>query len=168
MGALSVTVIVSVYNVERYLGKCVNSILEQSSPAFEVLLTDDESTDGSGALCERLAADDARVRAVHKESAGLGLRATSGWQPSPRDDARPVRGLGRLAGARHGTSISTGGTAMSCIRVASGKPLYLGKGACIMLGEGVTLSAGFGVYLSPGCVVQVGDGANLELRAACT
>lgn len=51
---------------------------------------------------------------------------------------------------------------MSCIRVASGKPLYLGKGVCIMLGEGATLSAGFGVHLSSACVVQVGDGASMN------
>lgn len=51
----------------------------------------------------------------------------------------------------------------SRMKVAAGKPLYLGKGARVVLGEGASLTVGSGVYLSPGCVVQVGDGASLEL-----
>lgn len=51
----------------------------------------------------------------------------------------------------------------SRMKVAAGKPLYLGKGARIVLGEGASFTVGSGVYLSPGCVVQVGDGASLEL-----
>lgn len=50
------------------------------------------------------------------------------------------------------------------IKVASGKPLYLGKGARVMLGEGASLDVGTGVYLSPGCVVQIGDRASLVLE----
>ena len=75
---LSVTVIVPVYNVKRYLEQCVESILGQSYPVHEVLLVDDGSTDGSGGLCERLAAENTRVRAVHKENAGLGFARNTG------------------------------------------------------------------------------------------
>lgn len=81
---LNVTVIVPVYNVGRYLEQCVESILEQSYPVFEVLLVDDGSTDGSGGLCDRLAAGNARVRAVHKENAGLGFARNTGL-----DNLRP-------------------------------------------------------------------------------
>ena len=81
---LNVTVIVPVYNVERYLEQCVESILGQSYPVLEVLLVDDGSTDGSGRLCDCLAARNARVRAVHKENAGLGFARNTGL-----DNLRP-------------------------------------------------------------------------------
>ncbi len=55
-------------------------------------------------------------------------------------------------------------TAGGRMRVAAGKPLYLGKGTRIDLGEGASCSFGSGVYLSPGCVVQVSDGANLTIE----
>ena len=75
---INITVIVPVCNVETYLEKCVNSILKQSYPVFEVLLVDDGSTDKSGALCECLAAEHSRVRVVHKENAGLGFARNTG------------------------------------------------------------------------------------------
>lgn len=50
------------------------------------------------------------------------------------------------------------------MRVAPGKPLYLGKGARVVLGEGANLSIGSGVYLSSGCVLEVGDGACLVIE----
>ena len=81
---LNVTVIVPVYNVERYLKQCVESILRQSCPVFEVLLVDDGSTDGSSGLCDRLAAGNDRVRAIHKENAGLGFARNTGL-----DNLRP-------------------------------------------------------------------------------
>lgn len=80
----NVTVIVPVYNVERYLEQCVSSILGQSYPVLEVLLVDDGSTDGSGELCNHLAAESAHVRVVHKENAGLGLARNTGL-----DNLRP-------------------------------------------------------------------------------
>ena len=60
------TVVVPVYNVERYLSKCVDSILAQTEPDFELLLVDDGSTDGSGALCDQLAQKDARIKLIHQ------------------------------------------------------------------------------------------------------
>ena len=76
--ALKITVVVPVYNVEHYLEQCVRSILEQSYSVFEVLLVDDGSTDGSGELCERLSAENDRVRTVHKGNAGLGFARNTG------------------------------------------------------------------------------------------
>lgn len=67
-----ISVVVPVYNVESELGRCVDSLLSQEgAPAFEVVLVDDGSTDSSGALCDALAAGDARVRALHKANGGL-------------------------------------------------------------------------------------------------
>lgn len=75
---LKLTLIVPVYNVRRYLKRCVRSILEQSYSVFEVLLIDDGSTDGSGELCDRLSFENDRVRTVHKENAGLGFARNTG------------------------------------------------------------------------------------------
>lgn len=66
-----VSVIVPVYRAEAYLRQCVDSILAQSMPDFELLLIDDGSPDGSGAICDGYEARDARVRAVHKENGGV-------------------------------------------------------------------------------------------------
>ena len=66
------TVIVPVYNVEAYLEKCVQSILAQTEPDFELLLVDDGSTDHSGALCDQLAQKDPRIQVIHQKNQGLG------------------------------------------------------------------------------------------------
>lgn len=66
------SVIVPVYNVKDYLAKCVASILGQTERDFELLLIDDGSTDGSGALCDSLAETDSRVQVIHQENQGLG------------------------------------------------------------------------------------------------
>lgn len=67
----SLTVIVPVYNAEPYLETCVRSILAQTFGDFELLLVDDGSTDGSASLCDRLAAGDSRLRAIHKPNGGV-------------------------------------------------------------------------------------------------
>ena len=66
-----ISVIVPVYNVEPYLRKCVDSILAQSYSNLEVILVDDGSPDGCGAICDEYAAKDARVRVIHKPNGGV-------------------------------------------------------------------------------------------------
>lgn len=66
-----ISVIVPVYNTEKYLRRCVDSILAQTFTDFELLLIDDGSTDGSGAICDEYAKKDSRVRVFHKENGGV-------------------------------------------------------------------------------------------------
>ncbi len=67
----AVSIIVPVYKAERYLQKCVNSILAQTYTDFEVLLVDDGSPDMSGAICEKCAVGDNRIKVFHKENGGV-------------------------------------------------------------------------------------------------
>lgn len=66
-----ISIIVPVYNVEKYLEKCVRSILAQTFTDFELILVDDGSPDSSGAMCDQFAEQDQRVKVIHKENGGL-------------------------------------------------------------------------------------------------
>lgn len=65
-----ITVIIPVYNIKEYLPRCVHSVTAQTYPHLEVLLVDDGSTDGTGELCDKLAAEDVRIRTYHKKNGG--------------------------------------------------------------------------------------------------
>ncbi|MBQ6038610.1 MAG: glycosyltransferase family 2 protein [Bacteroidaceae bacterium] len=79
-----VSVLVAVYNVEDYLPRCLDSVLNQTYLDLEVILVDDGSTDSSGSICEEYAKRDERVKVIHQVNEGLssarnaGLRATTG------------------------------------------------------------------------------------------
>lgn len=79
-----VSVIVPVYNVKKYLRKCVDSIKNQTYQNIEIVLVDDGSTDGSENLCDEIARTDNRIVIIHKENGGLsdarnvGMDASSG------------------------------------------------------------------------------------------
>ena len=65
------SIIVPVYNTATYLPACLDSILSQGFTDFEVLLVDDGSSDGSGAICDKYAEADSRVRVFHQENGGV-------------------------------------------------------------------------------------------------
>ena len=66
-----VSVIVPVYNVEKYVGECIESLIGQSYKNIEIILVDDGSTDSSGQLCDVYARKDFRIKVIHKENGGL-------------------------------------------------------------------------------------------------
>lgn len=65
-----VSVVVPVYNVEKYVTRCIDTIIDQTYQNLEIILVDDGSTDSSGIICDTYAAD-LRVRVIHQENAGL-------------------------------------------------------------------------------------------------
>lgn len=66
-----VSVIVPVYNAEKYLHRCIDSILAQTFTDFELLLIDDGSKDSSGTICDEYAKKDSRIRVFHKPNGGV-------------------------------------------------------------------------------------------------
>lgn len=66
-----ISIIVPVYNVEKYLSRCIESILSQSFSDFELILVDDGSTDRSGEICDEFAKKDPRIRVFHKANGGV-------------------------------------------------------------------------------------------------
>ena len=66
-----ISIIVPVYNTEKYLDRCIQSILSQTYTDFELLLINDGSTDSSGAICDKYAEQDSRVRVFYKENGGV-------------------------------------------------------------------------------------------------
>lgn len=75
-----VSVIVPVYKVEPYLEQCISSITKQTYQNLEILLVDDGSPDKCGAICDRWAKQDARIRVIHKENGGLSAARNAGLE----------------------------------------------------------------------------------------
>lgn len=66
-----ISIVIPVYNVERYLKKCINSIVNQSYKNIEIILVDDGSTDNSSEICDEYIKKDDRIKVIHKENGGL-------------------------------------------------------------------------------------------------
>ena len=79
-----ISIIVPVYNVEKYLNRCIDSILNQTFDDFELILIDDGSTDKSGEICDKYMKDDSRVKVIHQKNSGpsyarnMGLNLANG------------------------------------------------------------------------------------------
>lgn len=80
MGAAKIilSIIVPIYKVERYLKKCVDSLLNQDIDNYEIILVDDGSTDSCPQICEEYAAQYSHIRVVHRENGGLSAARNSG------------------------------------------------------------------------------------------
>ena len=80
-----ISIIVPVYNVEKYLGKCVDSLLSQSYGNIEIILVDDGSPDNCGHMCDRFAERDCRIKVVHKKNGGLSDARNAGLEIASGD-----------------------------------------------------------------------------------
>lgn len=74
----TVSIIIPVYNIEDYIGECIESCLSQSYSSFEVIIVDDGSTDRSGDICEEYAKRDDRIRVLHQNNQGLSAARNNG------------------------------------------------------------------------------------------
>ncbi|WP_419748685.1 glycosyltransferase family 2 protein [Clostridium perfringens] len=73
-----ISIIVPIYNVEKYLSKCIDSILNQSFTNFELILVNDGSNDRSGIICDEYTLKDERIRVIHKKNGGVSSARNSG------------------------------------------------------------------------------------------
>ena len=80
-----VSVVIPIYNVENYLHQCLDSVVNQTYRNLEIILVDDGSTDGCGAICDRYAGDDNRIRVLHTENRGLASARNAGLDEAKGD-----------------------------------------------------------------------------------
>ena len=73
-----ISIIVPVYNKEKYIKKCVDSLIKQSYSDIEIILVDDGSTDKSPEICDEYAERDSRIRVIHRENGGLSVARNTG------------------------------------------------------------------------------------------
>lgn len=77
-----ISVIIPVFNVKRYLSKCLESVLNQTYSDLEIILVDDGSTDGSESICDKYQSKDSRVNVIHKKNGGLSDARNEGLRES--------------------------------------------------------------------------------------
>ena len=77
-----VSVIVPIYNVEKYVAQCIESVLCQTFTDFELILVNDGSTDSSGSICDKYAVKDSRIKVIHKPNGGLRDATIAGCEAS--------------------------------------------------------------------------------------
>ena len=78
MGEPRFSIIIPVYNVEKYLEKCISSVVGQTYKNIEIIMVDDGSTDKSGTMCDLLAEKDSRIVVIHKANGGLSSARNAG------------------------------------------------------------------------------------------
>lgn len=75
-----ISIIVPIYNTERYLEECIESIVSQTYKNIEIILIDDGSTDKSGQICDKYSKKDSRIKIIHQENKGIGQTRNVGLQ----------------------------------------------------------------------------------------
>ena len=80
MNGSKVSIVVPVYNVEKYLDMCVDSLVNQTYGNLEIILVDDGSTDTSPQMCDKWAENDSRVKVLHKQNEGAGIARSMGMK----------------------------------------------------------------------------------------
>ena len=80
MSKPKVSVIVPIYNVEKYLDRCMQSVLNQTLKDIEIIMVDDGSPDNCPSMCDEYARKDNRIKVIHKKNGGLGFARNSGLE----------------------------------------------------------------------------------------
>ena len=75
-----ISVIIPVYNVEKYISQCLDSVCNQTYSDLEIVLVDDGSTDDSGEICDKYACQDKRIHVIHQENSGAAAAKNAGLQ----------------------------------------------------------------------------------------
>ena len=75
-----VSIIVPIYNVEKYLDRCMQSLINQTLQDIEIIMVDDGSPDNCPRMCDEYTAKDKRIKVIHKKNAGLGMARNSGLE----------------------------------------------------------------------------------------
>lgn len=78
----TISVIIPIYNVDKYLSRCIESIISQSYKELEIILVNDGSTDKSGEICDEYSLKDKRIKVIHKENGGLSDARNKGIEQS--------------------------------------------------------------------------------------
>lgn len=82
---MKVSIIIPVYNVEKYLPRCIQSVLNQTYQDIEIILVDDGTKDNSGTMCDDYATHDERIKVIHKENGGLSSARNAGIEIASGD-----------------------------------------------------------------------------------
>lgn len=80
MQDILISVIVPVFNVEKFLSKCIDSIIHQTYKKLEIILVDDGSKDNSGQICDEYASKDERIKVIHKDNEGVAQARITGFE----------------------------------------------------------------------------------------
>ena len=98
-----ISIIVPIYNVEKYLARCITSLLNQTLSDIELILVDDESPDSCPQLCDNYAQKDKRIKVIHKKNGGLGYARNSGLDIANGE-------YSTIVGSRDGMTVGNGST----------------------------------------------------------
>ena len=74
----SISIVVPIYKVEKYLRRCIESLINQDYPDIEIILVDDGSPDNCGTICDEYAQKDARIIVIHQQNGGLSAARNTG------------------------------------------------------------------------------------------
>ena len=82
---VKVSIIVPIYKVEKFIGECIESLMNQTFEEIEIILVDDGSPDGSGNICDEYAKKDGRIKVIHQKNSGVSVARNNGMRVAEGD-----------------------------------------------------------------------------------